>query len=74
MLELRHGVWLMQMGQYDKMSDMHQIGLMIDALLVSRPEPLNTFVDLLITKQLSASEALQQQCIQQGLDELGQCL
>lgn len=61
MLELRHGVWVMQMGQYYKMFDMHQIGLMIGALLVSRPEPLNTFVDFLVKKQLSASAALQQQ-------------
>ncbi|KAL3161217.1 hypothetical protein ABBQ38_009584 [Trebouxia sp. C0009 RCD-2024] len=70
MLEPRHGVWLVQMGQYEKMSDMHQIGLMIDAVLVSRPEPLNTVVDLLTTKQLLASEALQHQWIEQGLDEL----
>ena len=49
----------MQMGQYDKMSDMHQIGLIIDSLLVSKPEILKTFVDLLMAKQLSASDALQ---------------
>ena len=60
----------MQLRQYDKMSDMHQIGLMIDSLPVSKPEVLKQFVDLLVTKQLSASEALQHQWIVQGLDEL----
>ena len=60
----------MQMRQYDKMSDMHQIGLMIDSFPVSKPEILKTFVDLLITKQLSASAALQHQWIVQGLDEM----
>ena len=60
----------MQMRQYDKMSDMHQIGLMIDSLLVSKPETLKEFVDLLVTKQLSASEALQHQWIVQGPGEL----
>ena len=56
----------MQMRQYDKMSDMHQIGLMIDSFPICKPEILKTFVDLLITKQLSASEALQHQWIVQG--------
>ena len=56
----------MQMGQYDKMSDMHQIGLMIDSLLVSKPEILKTFVDLLMAKQLSASDALQHPWIVQA--------
>lgn len=60
----------MQMGQYDKLSDMHQIGLMIHSLPIDKPEPLMMFVDLLITKQLSASEALQHQWIVKGLDEL----
>ena len=63
---------MMQMHQYDKMSDMHQIGLMIDSLPrpVSKPEVLNEFLDLLALKQLSASEALQHQWIVQGVDEL----
>ncbi|DBB09782.1 TPA: hypothetical protein ACH3X3_001411 [Trebouxia sp. C0006] len=61
---------LNEMRQYDKMSDMHQIGLMIDSLPVSKPEVLKEFVDLLVTKQLSASEALQHQWIVQGPEEL----
>ena len=58
------------MHQYDKMSDMHQIGLMIASLPVSKSEVLKEFVDLLVTKQLSASEALQHQWIVQGVHEL----
>ncbi len=50
---------VMQMGQYDKMSDMCQIGLMIDSLPVRKPDALNMFVDLLLAKQLSALDALQ---------------
>ena len=57
----------MQMRQYDNMSDMRQIGLMINSFPVSQPESMRTFVDLLKTKQLSASEALQHQWIVQGL-------
>ncbi|KAL3155475.1 hypothetical protein ABBQ38_011029 [Trebouxia sp. C0009 RCD-2024] len=57
---------LNQTGQYDKMSDMHQIGLMIDSLPVSKPDILKTFVDLLMAKQLSALEALQQPWIVQA--------
>ena len=49
----------LQMGQYDKMSDMHQIGLMIDSFPVSKPEILKTFVDFLMAMQLSALDALQ---------------
>ena len=56
----------MQMGQYDTMSDMHQIGLMIDSFPVSKPEILKTFVDLLMVKQLSASDALQHPWIVQA--------
>ena len=56
----------MQIGQYDKMSDMHQIGLMLDSLLVNKPDILKTFVDLLIAKQLSASDALQHPWIVQA--------
>ena len=52
------------------MSDMHQIVLMIDSLPVSKPEVLKEFVDLLVTKQLSALEALQHQWMVQGVDEL----
>ncbi len=57
---------VMQMGQYDKISDMHQIGLMIDSLLVSKPDALKIFVDLLLAKQLSALDALQHPWIVQG--------
>ena len=62
----------MQMCQYDKMSDMHQIGLMIASLPVNKPEVLKEFVELLVTKQLSASEALQHQWIVHGLSEVCQ--
>ena len=58
------------MLQYNKMSDMHQIGLMIDSLPVSKPKVLQKFVDLLVTKQLSASVALQHQWIVHKLHEL----
>ena len=60
----------MQLGQYDKMSDMHQIGVMIGSLPICQPEPLKTFVDLLIQKQLSASDALQFPWIVQGPEGL----
>ena len=56
----------MQTGQYNKMSDMHQIGLMIDSFPVSKPEILKTFVDLLVAKQLSALDALQHPWIVQA--------
>lgn len=56
----------MQTGQYDAMSDMHQIGLMIDSFPVSKPEILKTFVDLLMAKQLSALDALQHPWIVQA--------
>ena len=56
----------MQMGQYDTMSDMRQIGLMVDSFPVSKPEILKTFVDLLMAKQLSASDALQHPWIVQA--------
>lgn len=49
----------MQVGQYDKMSNMHQIGVMIGSLLDSKPATLEEFVKLLLAKQLSASDALQ---------------
>ena len=48
-----------QTGQYDKMSDMHQIILMIDSFPVSKPDMLKTLVELLMAKQLSALDALQ---------------
>ncbi|KAL3147880.1 hypothetical protein ABBQ32_002601 [Trebouxia sp. C0010 RCD-2024] len=57
---------LNQTGQYDAMSDMHQIGLMIDSFPVSKPEILKTFVDLLMAKQLSALDALQHPWIVQA--------
>ena len=50
---------VMQVGQYDKMSDMHQIGLLVDSLLVSKPDALKTFGGWLLAKQLSALDALQ---------------
>ncbi len=57
---------VMQMGQYDKTSDMHQIGVMIDSLLVRKSDALTLFVDLLLAKQLSALDALQHPWIVQG--------
>ncbi len=54
--------WVYLQGVYDAMSDMHQIGLMIDALELwqstTRPHLLSEFVQLLVAKQLTASEAL----------------
>ena len=41
------------------MSDMDQIGVMIDALVVNKSQALQIFVGLIITKQLSASNELQ---------------
>ena len=61
-----YGICFMQNGQYDKMSDMHQIGLMVDSFPVSKPEILRTFVDLLMAKQLSALDALQHPWIVQA--------
>ena len=58
------------MDQYDNMSDMRQIGLMIDSLPVSKPKVSKDFMDLLVTKQLSASEALLHHWIVQAVDEL----
>lgn len=49
-------------GVYDAMSDMYQIGLMIDSLPLweraTRPKLLSDFVELLLGKQLTASAAL----------------
>lgn len=49
-------------GRYDAMSDMHQIGLMINSLSlwdsVDRPPFVREFVQLLVAKQVTAAEAL----------------
>ncbi len=54
--------WVYLQGVYDAMSDMHQIGLMIDSLSlwqsVARPHLLSEFVQLLVAKQVTASEAM----------------
>ena len=54
--------WVHLQGVYDEMSDMYQIGVMICSLdlwqTVTRPRLLSEFVQLLLAKQVTASEAL----------------
>lgn len=53
--------WLHLQGKYNAMSDMHQIGLMIDSLSlwrrIAKPHLLAEFVQLLVAKHLTAKEA-----------------
>lgn len=55
-------LWVDLQGVYDEMSDMYQIGVMIGSLglwqTVTRPRLLSEFVQLLLAKQVTASEAL----------------
>jgi len=54
--------WAYLQGAYDAMSDMHQIGLMVGSLnlwqRIARPYVLSEFVQLLVAKQVTASEAM----------------
>ena len=54
--------WVYLQGVYNEMSDMYQIGVMICSLslwqTVTRPRLLSEFVQLLLAKQVTASEAL----------------
>ena len=55
-------LWVYLQGVYDEMSDMYQIGVMICSLdlwqNVTKPRLLSEFVQLLLAKQVTASEAL----------------
>ena len=55
-------LWVYLQGVYDEMSDMYQIGVMICSLdlwqTVTKPRLLSEFVQLLLAKQVTASEAL----------------
>ena len=55
-------LWVHLQGVYDEMSDMYQIGVMICSLElwqnVTKPRLLSGFVQLLLTKQVTAYEAL----------------
>ena len=55
-------LWVYLQGVYDEMLDMYQIGVMICSLdlwqTVTKPRLLSEFVQLLSSKQVTASEAL----------------